>query len=223
MVEVTVCRSFCSPGLQLKALDWIALVWILHLHLWAEVLQDLLKTRYTQYNSFNPDSSAIQQSSPTVLVCTSPWINLGLFEPEPTELLQCLQKIKDEYPRYCRQEETLTLTVPQKTEIIRRFGSGISQREMKLHTTLDHQLSTIQRNFLDQLWWFLASSYTGKDVFNRHTLKRSELVKLDKVMYKWITGKCSEGKSVTGPRITDKILKCFVPTVLLIKHVFHSI
>jgi len=26
MVAVAVCRSFCSPGLQLKALDWTASV-----------------------------------------------------------------------------------------------------------------------------------------------------------------------------------------------------
>jgi len=45
---------------------------------------------------------------------------------------------------------------------------------------------------------------------------------MDKVMYKWITAKCSEEKSVTRPRITDKILKCFMPTVLLIKYVLHS-
>ena len=54
---------------------------------------------------------------------------------------------------------------------------------MTLHITLYHQLSMTQKKFLDQLWWFLASSDTGKDLFNWLTLKRSELVKLDKVLY----------------------------------------
>jgi hypothetical protein len=56
----------------------------------------------------------------------------------------------------------------------------------------------------DQLLSFMASSGSVKDLFKQQTLKEPTLVQLDKVLYKWFTAMCSEGKPVTGPKVTEK-------------------
>jgi hypothetical protein len=43
-----------------------------------------------------------------------------------------------------------------------------------------------------------------KGLHKRQTLKQPKLTQLDKVLYKWFTAMCSEGKPMTGPKIIEK-------------------
>jgi hypothetical protein len=38
----------------------------------------------------------------------------------------------------------------------------------------------------------------------KHTLKKPELVQLDKVLHKWFTAVCSKGKHMIGPMIIEE-------------------
>jgi Tc5 transposase DNA-binding domain. len=41
--------------------------------------------------------------------------------------------------------------------------------------------------------------------FSSDTLKQPNLVQFDRVLYKWFTTACSEGKPVTGPMIIKEV------------------
>jgi hypothetical protein len=49
----------------------------------------------------------------------------------------------------------------------------------------------------------MASSESVKDLFKYQTLKDPKLLQLDKVLYKWFTAICSEGKPKICPIIIE--------------------
>jgi hypothetical protein len=52
---------------------------------------------------------------------------------------------------------------------------------------------------MEGLLLFMVSSKIVNDFFKWQTLKKPELVQLDKVLYRWFTSMRSKGTAVTGP------------------------
>jgi hypothetical protein len=50
----------------------------------------------------------------------------------------------------------------------------------------------------------MASSESVKGLSKQQTLKKPKLLQLDRVLYKWFTAMCSEGKPMTGHMIIEK-------------------
>ena len=57
---------------------------------------------------------------------------------------------------------------------------------------------------IEGLWLFMVSSIIVNDLFQWQTLKKPELVEMDKVLYKWFTPMHSKGTPVTGPIMIEK-------------------
>jgi hypothetical protein len=55
----------------------------------------------------------------------------------------------------------------------------------------------------------VASNEGVQGLLKWQTLKLSKLAQLDKVLYKWFTAMCSEGKPVTGAMITEKAMSFY--------------
>jgi len=98
----------------------------------------------------------------------------------------------------------VTLTIPQKLEIIRRLESGESRSVVMAAYNIGSSTIYDIRKQKDQLRLFLASSENVKGLLKRQTLKQPKLAQLDKVLYRWFTTMRSEGKPVTGPMIIEK-------------------
>jgi DDE superfamily endonuclease./Tc5 transposase DNA-binding domain./CENP-B N-terminal DNA-binding domain. len=98
----------------------------------------------------------------------------------------------------------VTLTIPQKLEIINRLESGESRSVVMAAYNIGSSTIYDIRKQKDQLRSFLASSENVKDLLKRQTLKQPKLAQLDKVLYTWFTTMRSEGKPVTGPLIIEK-------------------
>jgi len=60
------------------------------------------------------------------------------------------------------------------------------------------------KTFKDQLQLFMVSSECVKGLFKWQTLQQLKLAQLDKVLDKWCTTVCSEGKLVTRSIIIEK-------------------
>jgi hypothetical protein len=98
----------------------------------------------------------------------------------------------------------ITLTIPQKLEIISRLESGESRSVVMAAYNIGSSTIYDIRKQKDQLRSFLASSENVKGLLKRQTLKQPKLAQLDKVLYTWFTTMRSEGKPVTGPMIIEK-------------------
>jgi len=59
-----------------------------------------------------------------------------------------------------------------------------------------------------QLWLFVASSESVKDLRKWQTVKEPQLVQMDKVLHEWFTA-CSMRKPMRGPTITEKLSLCY--------------
>jgi hypothetical protein len=55
-----------------------------------------------------------------------------------------------------------------------------------------------------QVWSFMASSESVKDIVKRQTLKQPKLAQLDKVLHKSFTAMHSKGKPMTKPMISEQ-------------------
>lgn len=53
----------------------------------------------------------------------------------------------------------------------------------------------------DQLRSFMSSSKSVKSLFKQQPLKQPKIAQVDKVLCKWLTEMCSEGKPMIGPMI----------------------
>ncbi|GFT02822.1 jerky protein homolog [Nephila pilipes] len=56
----------------------------------------------------------------------------------------------------------------------------------------------------EQIKKFASEAVIAKNMESRHTLKKPKLEILDSALYAWFNAKRSEGKTVTGPMITEK-------------------
>jgi len=78
-----------------------------------------------------------------------------------------------------------------------------AKKRLRLYTTLDCQLFMIWRHLRTNyncLWYQVNVWRT----FPSETMKQLKLTQLDKVLYKWCTTMCSEGKLVTRSIIIEK-------------------
>ncbi|XP_075693735.1 large ribosomal subunit protein uL23m isoform X1 [Rhinoderma darwinii] len=98
----------------------------------------------------------------------------------------------------------VTLTIPQKLEIIRRLESGESRASIMEEFNIGSSTIYDIKKRKDQLCSFVASSETMKGLMKRQTLKQPKLAQLDKVVYRWFTEIRSRGITVTGPMIIGK-------------------
>ncbi|XP_056382835.1 39S ribosomal protein L23, mitochondrial isoform X1 [Hyla sarda] len=98
----------------------------------------------------------------------------------------------------------VTLTIPQKLEIIRRLESGESRTSIMEEFNIGSSTIYDIKKRKDQLCSFVASSETMRGLMKRQTLKQPKLAQLDKVVYRWFTDMRSQGITVTGPMIIDK-------------------
>jgi len=71
---------------------------------------------------------------------------------------------------------------------------------VRLHTTLDHQLSDIKK-LKEQLQLPTASSESVMGLFQQQTLKHPKSAQLNKELYKCYITMHSKGKPMTGPVI----------------------
>ena len=102
------------------------------------------------------------------------------------------------------KRKCLTLKILQKLKIIRGLEDGRNQREvMASYNTGSSTVYDIKKQ-KDQLWSFMTLSENVNDIFKWLTLKEPKLARLDKALYKYFTGMCSNGKSVTGHRIIGR-------------------
>ncbi|KAM3919534.1 large ribosomal subunit protein uL23m isoform 1-T1 [Leptodactylus fuscus] len=98
----------------------------------------------------------------------------------------------------------VTLTIPQKLEIIRRLESGESRTSIMEEFNIGSSTIYDIKKRKDQLCSFVASSETMRGLMKRQTLKQPKLAQLDKVVYKWFSEMRSQGITVTGPMIIEK-------------------
>ncbi|XP_066439178.1 large ribosomal subunit protein uL23m isoform X1 [Eleutherodactylus coqui] len=98
----------------------------------------------------------------------------------------------------------VTLTIPQKLEIISRLESGESRTSIMEQFNIGSSTIYDIKKRKDQLCSFVASSETMRGLMKRHTLKQPKLAQLDKIVYKWFSEMRSQGISVTGPMIIEK-------------------
>ncbi|KAM4018545.1 large ribosomal subunit protein uL23m isoform 1-T1 [Anomaloglossus baeobatrachus] len=98
----------------------------------------------------------------------------------------------------------VTLTIPQKLEIIRRLESGESRASIMEEFNIGSSTIYDIKKRKDQLCSFVASSETMRGLMKRQTLKQPKLAQLDKVVYSWFTEMRSQGIIVTGPMIIEK-------------------
>ncbi|KAG8563859.1 hypothetical protein GDO81_016221 [Engystomops pustulosus] len=98
----------------------------------------------------------------------------------------------------------VTLTIPQKLEIIRRLESGESRTSIMEEFNIGSSTIYDIKKRKDQLCSFVASSETMRGLMKRQTLKQPKLAHLDKVVYQWFSEMRSQGINVTGPMIIEK-------------------
>ncbi|XP_069821771.1 large ribosomal subunit protein uL23m isoform X1 [Dendropsophus ebraccatus] len=98
----------------------------------------------------------------------------------------------------------VTLTIPQKLEIIRRLESGESRTCIMEEYNIGSSTIYDIKKRKDQLCSFVASSETMRGLMKRQTLKQPKLAQLDKVVYMWFSEMRSQGIAVTGPMIIEK-------------------
>lgn len=98
----------------------------------------------------------------------------------------------------------VTLTIPQKLEIIRRLESGESRTSIMEEYNIGSSTIYDIKKRKDQLCSFVASSETMRGLMKRQTLKQPKLAQLDKLVYQWFTEMRSQGITVTGPMIIEK-------------------
>ncbi|XP_073514846.1 large ribosomal subunit protein uL23m isoform X1 [Phyllobates terribilis] len=98
----------------------------------------------------------------------------------------------------------VTLTIPQKLEIIRRLESGESRASIMEEFNIGSSTIYDIKKRKDQLCSFVASSETMRGLMKRQTLKQPKLAQLDKMVYRWFSEMRSQGITVTGPMIIEK-------------------
>jgi hypothetical protein len=84
--------------------------------------------------------------------------------------------------------------IPQKFEIIRSVGSGISWREVVDSHNMGLSSICDVKKEKDQLWSFMESSEIVKDLLKWQAWTEPKLMQLDKALYKWFTTVCLEWK-----------------------------
>jgi hypothetical protein len=75
---------------------------------------------------------------------------------------------------------------------------------LQLHTTLDCQPSMTYRNRRTN-YDPIVSSNSVQCLLKKHTLKQPKLAQLDKMLPKWLTAMCSNGKPITWITIIKKV------------------
>ena len=116
--------------------------------------------------------------------------------------LEVLPLIIDTMTCTAYMRKHIKLMVPHKLEIIRGLESGKSWHVVVASYKIWSATVYDTKKWKYELWQFMASSETVRDVFKGQKLKPHVLVQLDKV-FKWLTAKHFQGKPITGPLIID--------------------
>jgi hypothetical protein len=97
----------------------------------------------------------------------------------------------------------ITLTIPQKLEIIRRLTNGNSQKEVLASYNTSSSTSYDIKKWKIQFILFMASGESLKDISKQQSLKEPKLAQMHKVCKSCIAMH-SEENPVIGPMIVEK-------------------